>query len=1619
MKKLFLLILLLCHGLSSMADCSFDASGKKNPNHFFSFPQSDELSIKQEGNYLRIYGKKINYSLLAEEEFSIGTISARLQLFNNCFGLIGRVSKDGFYSLLLQKEKQLGTLSRRLGQNSEILKTFQFEGSSFCDVELQFDGKTIGVVVNGKTLVNVPDDGRLKSGKAGLQGTWYSNVGLHRFAIRTQTPVIAPASGLYDTVIPQTARLFTEVKGFQLDLKSRLNWDLNQAYREKNGTRVKYSLNQVWQFVPVANENRRFAEEKDFGYIVVPSHWRGGQKTFYMHTADGKAVETWQGISMLSGRKPDYRSAIYYRKFNLPEDAAKKRLFLHFTEILGRVRIRLNGKVIANYEQDRQYSFRQEVFNLRKEGNELEILSSGLSRAGLFGPVWLETEPKTAFGIPEIRTKVTQKKWSLIFHQSTAPAKSTLTLKLRDAKSGEKILERQMAYMPEIALPWVNPGLWTPSTPQLYFLDLTLRDSVGRELDHTSIRFGFREFEVRKGDYLLNGKPIILKAETRFVDMWQPDWASNNRDFVEKQFKLWKSLNINCLYSSPDCRDFFYDLADEYGFMVITWTNTLRGINARHDNLNNATEKDWAEWQKQIDAETASGRYYNHPSICAILIDIWYNMNYGATNPAWFGILPDGSPYSAFSPEGKVIRSQERDPHQQGIRAFRRKVLERVHQMVQKSMPNTVTFTGGSGFNNGIYSTHIYHTWGAPLAEVRAFFERWALDKSMPVFIGEFGVPYIGSFFTLTDFNFSGMPYFLENGAQVLGNAAYMFSAPYSMKAFHAYGKDGIHRHISEKRHIFPGRYGHQPPILGKIQNPYFHSIFLAWRLFKVNGLGAFGYSDMSAVNQYGGYGKLPQPKDYSTPDSKADVLYTGNADWTSLFLPFGKKANVRYSPTSAVMRRVFQPVTFGIFDTDKDFLLEDHAFFSGENFEKNVVLMNDSEKTVDCRVKMRLLNSSGKCIAEQIVSKKTSPGERRPIRFLTVLPQVISREEFQFDVEVSFPNEETDREQFSIQVFPHSAPLQPQAALSVFDPEGKLKRYLTLHQIPFTSLEQLTRLPEDGILLVGRGALAHTIALPDFKLAAENGLQVLVMEQHQKNSPELLKKRARVAFINTPAHPLFSGLKDSDFSNWRGSHAIAPAYSRTTNSNWSDTGNRNMLASYVFRRPAHGNYLSLLTNGFDLYQSPLLEYRTAKGVLLASQLEITERLGMDPVATLLFNRMLSYLDHQGECPGETALLGSPKAINFFRKFGIEGREIQSFSPAERKDIRTVIIADPDFEKLDSMRLDINDFLFYGGRIIYLHIGKSFRGTWLPFPIDLGEGRARQAMVTTPLHGDSTWGFGWNNSELYWHDQFSVPVFQNFPQDFDATNPAVLVRAPIGTGEVLFCSVIPELFGNTPAAGKTDRLLSALLTAAGVKILENGTIYNGSRKVRELNIEKADWEFAIDPQNVGLKEGWQYGRNGSGKWMKGLIADALEIRVGNGIYWEAFLRHDYDGVGWYRLVFNLPDGMEKEDSLYFIAGAIDDYDETYFNGKLIGKTGKETPDYWAAQRVYPIPAGLAKAKGNQLLIRVDDIGGNGGMYRGPYLISTQKPITGKGWTTPYPAGSDRDYNYDPDIVRGY
>jgi GH15 family glucan-1,4-alpha-glucosidase len=103
--------------------------------------------------------------------------------------------------------------------------------------------------------------------------------------------------------------------------------------------------------------------------------------------------------------------------------------------------------------------------------------------------------------------------------------------------------------------------------------------------------------------------------------------------------------------------------------------------------------------------------------------------------------------------------------------------------------------------------------------------------------------------------------------------------------------------------------------------------------------------------------------------------------------------------------------------------------------------------------------------------------------------------------------------------------------------------------------------------------------------------------------------------------------------------------------------------------------------------------------------------------------------------------------------------------------------------------------------------------------------------------------------------------------------------------------------------------------------------------------------------------------------------------------WEANGHKNYDGYGWFRLHFKA-DPSKLPEEIYLMLGKIDDIDETYLNGVLIGATGQVKPvieSGWNAQRAYKIPAGLLK-KDNVIAVRVYDYLYDGGLQPGYYGI---------------------------------
>jgi sialate O-acetylesterase len=96
------------------------------------------------------------------------------------------------------------------------------------------------------------------------------------------------------------------------------------------------------------------------------------------------------------------------------------------------------------------------------------------------------------------------------------------------------------------------------------------------------------------------------------------------------------------------------------------------------------------------------------------------------------------------------------------------------------------------------------------------------------------------------------------------------------------------------------------------------------------------------------------------------------------------------------------------------------------------------------------------------------------------------------------------------------------------------------------------------------------------------------------------------------------------------------------------------------------------------------------------------------------------------------------------------------------------------------------------------------------------------------------------------------------------------------------------------------------------------------------------------------------------------------------MYWENQGYIDIDGIGWYRKEIKLNE-EQTNANLTLHLGKVDDSDITFINGIEIGRTeGKYDED-----RIYTIDKKYLKPGSNIIVVRVQDTGGNGGIWGDP------------------------------------
>jgi len=401
------------------------------------------------------------------------------------------------------------------------------------------------------------------------------------------------------------------------------------------------------------------------------------------------------------------------------------------------------------------------------------------------------------------------------------------------------------------------------------------------------------------------------------------------------------------------------------------------------------------------------------------------------------------------------------------------------------------------------------------------------------------------------------------------------------------------------------------------------------------------------------------------------------------------------------VFRRVTAPLMAYLAGPGDDFNDLSHAFTSGETIRKQVLCFNDTFRTEPVAIDVAIRATVG---GEEMFAKQEQievPNGRRmdvPIEFAA--PDVAARTGGTIEARVIAGGEELEVLPFAFEIFPKAtAPVVPGAGIVLIDPIGDTAAMLAKAGVRCRKVGQSEDFGEADLLVIGRDAYAkgvakalHAEAVVDHLAGGGN---VIVFEQSVRHVAGSKNEHfnLRHTFIRDAAHPLFQGLSDADLSHWRGESDILTPYQHfektgfdwtEPRTNWAKHGvlnqwgqrrrfepqwsNRNMVATSCYHKPQAGRFRVLLDGGFDSLFTPLVEIRSQAGRVLLCQLDVTNRCGVDPVITLLVNRMVDHYSRKTEpANGAVSVLGGADTRTLVQKLG--------FAPADGKP--SVIVLQP------------------------------------------------------------------------------------------------------------------------------------------------------------------------------------------------------------------------------------------------------------------------------------------------------------------------------------------------------
>ena len=363
------------------------------------------------------------------------------------------------------------------------------------------------------------------------------------------------------------------------------SWENSSNYKTLNGT---------WNFYYADSVSARPTDfyKDDFNIdgwdkIEVPSNWE----------MKGFGTPVYTNIKYMFPENPPFiphninNNGSYKRDFEIPADWDGKSKFLHFAGVSGAMYVWVNGEFVG-YNEGSKTAAEFEITKFAKTGkNTIAVQVLRWSDAsymedqdfwrlsGIERDVYVYASNKIALrdfrviadlennykdGVLNVTLDIGNNSNSLEEKASKIQLLDGDKVIYEDRKTNQLNKGENLVHFKK-TIP--NIKTWNAEKPNLYTLLITVNG------ESTAIKVGFRNIKIENSQFLVNGKPVLIKG----VNLHDHDDKTGHvvtEELTITDMEIMKQNNVNAIRCSHYPKNpFFYRLADKYGFYVVDEAN--------------------------------------------------------------------------------------------------------------------------------------------------------------------------------------------------------------------------------------------------------------------------------------------------------------------------------------------------------------------------------------------------------------------------------------------------------------------------------------------------------------------------------------------------------------------------------------------------------------------------------------------------------------------------------------------------------------------------------------------------------------------------------------------------------------------------------------------------------------------------------------------------------------------------------------------------------------------------------------------------------------------------------------------------------------------------------------